>query len=170
MDMEIEQEPKRGPGRPKMLRSEAPHSEGIRSEAPRKRVRKHKGGQYHDKFYVDPATIPEGSSYEWKTHSVYNKVDPGYQIQLREQGWEPVDPRRHPELIAEGHKGPIIRDGLMLCERPIELTREAMEEDNHAARAAVRAKEQQMHGTPDGHLPRMSPQISKSYESMPIDD
>lgn len=164
MDTEIE---KRGPGRPRResgeLRSE------IRSESIRGKTRKRKGGQLADKFHVDANIIPHGMSYEWKRYTVKGMEDPSYNAMLRDQGWDPVTSERHPNMVAEGYEGPIIRDGLMLMERPIELTREAEEEDRAAARSAINAKKQQMGETPNGHAERQVLQVKTSYEAMPID-
>lgn len=161
METEIE---KRGPGRPRKedvaLRS-AGRSGGIRE-------RKRKGGQLNDPFRVDK--IPDGMSYEWKRVTVYGKDDPSYDILMREQGWDPVESARHPELVAEGHVGPIIRDGLMLMERPMELTKEAMDEDRNAARAAVSVKKQQLGESPAGTFERNVTDVRKSYEPLPIDE
>lgn len=164
--MEIDNE-RRVPGRPRReaaeLRSE------IRSEGIRGKTRKRKGGQVADRFYVNPDSIPNGMSYEWKTVTVYGKEDPSYNVFLREQGWDPVMADRHHELVAEGATGPIIRDGLMLMERPIELTREAQDEDRAAARDVIQTKKQQMGEAPTGHFERQSPVINTRYEAMPID-
>lgn len=160
METEIE---RRGPGRPRKedvaLRS-AGRSGPIRE-------RKRKGGQLNDPFRVD--NIPDGMSYEWKRVTVYGKGDPTYDVLMREQGWEPVASARHPELVADGHIGPIIRDGLMLMERPVELTEEAMAEDRNAARAAVSVKKQQLGEAPAGTFERNVTEVRKSYEPMPID-
>lgn len=163
MESEIE---KRGPGRPRREES------SIRSTPIRERKRK--GGQLADKFHVDASAIPDGMSYEWKTHTVTGKEDPSYSVMLRDQGWDPVDASRHPEMVSEGYKGPIIRDGLMLCERPIELTREAQAEDRAAAREVIQTKRQQMGDAPAGTLPREAPNLQnyarQSYEALPIDN
>jgi len=166
METEIE---RRGPGRPR--------KEDVARVAARSgptRERKRKGGQLNDPFRVD--NIPPGTSYEWKRTTVYGKSDPSYDILMREQGWEPVDASRHPELVAEGHQGAIVRDGLILMERPIELTHEAQAEDRAAAREAVSIKKQQLGETPTGTLTRDHPSARKvtgvntTYESLPIDE
>lgn len=165
METEIE---RRGPGRPR--KEDVAIRAAARSGPVRERKRK--GGQLHDKYRVD--NIPEGMSYEWKRVSVYGKGDPSYDVLMREQGWEPVNSKRHPEMVADGYDGAIIRDGLMLMERPIELTREAQAEDLAAARDAVSVKKQQLGEAPVGTGPRdhpsVRPQIHTSYEPMAIDE
>lgn len=133
------------------------------------RQRKRKGGQIADKYHVDAHDIPDGMSYEWKTVTVYGKEDHSYSAMMREQGWEPVDSARHPNMVAEDHKGPIIRDGLMLMERPIELTREAQAEDRANARAMVEIKKQQLGESPDGTMERNLVKQRTTYEAMEID-
>lgn len=108
------------------------------------RERKRKGGQLVSDYDIDMSLIPSGWTYEWKRVQVYGAENRQYEVLMRDQGWTPVPADRHPELVVEGHKGPIIRDGLMLMERPVELTREAQHEDRMNARAAVRAKEEQL--------------------------
>jgi len=164
METEIE---RRGPGRPR--------KEDVARVAARSgpvRERKRKGGQLNDPFRVD--NIPSGMSYEWKRATVYGKGDPSYDILMREQGWEPVDASRHPELVADGHQGAIVRDGLILMERPIELTHEAQMEDRASAREAVSIKKQQLGEAPAGTLTRdhqgVRPSVRTSYESLPIDE
>ena len=57
-------------------------------------------------------------------------------------------------------------------ECPKEIIDERKEADLRKARLQVRAKEQQLSGTPDGTMTRdhaqARPQIKKSYEAMPI--
>ena len=161
METEIEKRPVGRPRKEDVALRSAGRSGGIRE-------RKRKGGQLNDPFRVDK--IPDGMSYEWKRVTVYGKGDPSYDILMREQGWDPVESGRHPELVAEGHNGPIIRDGLMLMERPMELTEEARAEDRNAARAAVSVKKQQLGESPAGTFERNVTDVRKSYEPLPIDE
>lgn len=149
----------------------ASHRAAARSEPVREgiRERKRKGGGVSDRFYVDPASIPPGVSYEWKRHKLLGASDPAYDVEMREQGWEPVDVERHPNFMPNGYVGSIIRDGMILMERPVELTREAQEEDRVNALSAVRAKEAQLSGTPAGTLERVKPTVSKGYD-MPMNE
>lgn len=146
--------------------------EGLRDEVPRTRTRKRRGGE-QDKFAIPKEMIPAGSTYEWKRYTTYGQSDPSYDVSLRENGWLPVDTSKHPEFMPPGHKGAIIRDGMILMERPTYLTDEARAEDNQAARDLIRAKETQLGQTPPGTLPRDHPRaeahrkVSRSYA--PID-
>lgn len=76
-----------------------------------------------DKYFIDPDVIPDGWSYEWKRKTVYNQEDPSYQVELVRMGWEPVPTKRHPEMMPQGWTGETIeRDGMVLMERPEEIT------------------------------------------------
>ncbi len=128
----------------------------------------------NDKFYIDPKIIPDGWSYEYKMFTVLGKEDPSYQVQLRQNGWEPVPVSRHPELMPVGYEGnTIIRDGQMLMERPLEITEERKQRDRRNAREQVQAKEEQLGAAPAGTFERNNKgeklaTIKKSYESIPI--
>lgn len=85
-------------------------------------------------FYIDPTIIPDGWDYQWVTHSVYNMPDTGHQVMMAENGWTAVPAERHAGyFMPPDYKGPIIRDGLMLMERPMSLTLEARAEDREKA-------------------------------------
>jgi hypothetical protein len=134
------------------------------------RQRKRKGGMAIDQFAVDPEMIPDGMSYEWKRVTTYGAREPAYEVLMAEQGWEPVPVSRHPQFMPEGYKGPIERGGLVLMERPIELTMEARAEAERDAREVVRVKEEQLGMTPTGTLTREHPSarantyVNRGYE------
>lgn len=141
-----------------ILRSAMGREDAPRAEAPR-RQRLIRGGVTPDKYYIDPRTIPSGISYEWKRHTVSNAEDPSYNAFLRGQGWEPVPSSRHPELAIPGETdGPILRGGLMLCERPAYMTEEADAEQKAEAANTVLAKFQQLGEAPPNTLPRQNGQ------------
>ena len=87
---------------------------------------------------------PDGWSYEWKVKSVLGYVDAAYLQKMARSGWEPVDVSRHPDMLARGAVGAIERDGMVLCERPAEITNEIKARDLRNARAQVRMKEGQL--------------------------
>jgi len=158
----------------------------VREESPAERarkradeIRKHRSGldlDSTDRFAIDTSIVPEGWSYEWKRKSIYNQEDPAYQIRLADGGWTPVPATRdarHAALMPTGNFATIERDGMILMERPKELTDEAKDIELRRARNQVRAKEAQLSATPDGTLardadPRTRPTVKKSYEAMPI--
>lgn len=116
----------------------------------RVRSRKHQGGQLNDQFAISPEMIPPGLSLEWKTETVFGKDNYQYFQFMREQGWEPALAKDFPGFMpaSTDPQSPVRRSGMILMERPIELTREAMRDDRRAALAAVQAKEEQVRGAP----------------------
>lgn len=122
--------------------------------APR-RTRRRKATVQEDMFYVPIDEIPEGSSYEWKRWSVNGLEDPFYIAQMREQGWEPVNPKSHPTWVPPGYSQPhIIKGGMILMERPQSLTDEAKAENRKLAKQQMREAEQRLGMTPKDTLTR----------------
>ncbi len=127
-----------------------------------------------DKFYIDPKLIPDGWSYEWKTYTVLGKENPSYQVAMAHKGWEAVPRSRHPQLMPINYQGETIeREGLILMERPLEITNEAKARDLRIARAQVRGKEEQLGASPAGTFDRANKdqslvKVKKSFEAMPI--
>lgn len=129
-------------------RSGSARSGDIRSEditAPVRR-RKYKGAEVPDVFHIPPEDIPVDTSYQWNNKSVFGQENPSYDAYMANQGWQPVPAERHPHLVQPGHTGPIVVRGQILMERPMELTKEAMQEDYDRARNEVRRKEEQLYG------------------------
>lgn len=180
-------EARRGPGRP-------PNSERaqemrpdmrpeMRGDDPRERaakraaeIRGHLGSmdEGSDDFFIDPAIIPDGWSYEWKRKTIMGAEDPAYQVSLARKGWEAVPASRHPSYMPEGSKDSIIeRKGMVLMERPLEVTQEAQSIELRRARAQVRHKEEQLNAAPQGQFERDNKgnplaKVSKSYEPLVI--
>lgn len=128
-----------------------------------------------DEFYVPPDYIPDGWTYEWKAYSVMNEIQSSHIRELERKGWSFVPASRHPDMVAIGDTGNmILRKGLVLMERPSEIVEEARAIERRRASDQVRAKEQQLSGTPEGTMtrdhPKAKPQIKKGYEPIPIPD
>jgi len=153
-----------------------PKAEDPRERAKRRaeKIREHLGelDEGTDEFFVPSQIIPDGWTYEWKRHTIYNQEDPAYTVQLAREGWEavPVDrcPSHRAMMPANWTKGTIERKGMVLMERPIDITEEMRSIELRRARQQVRVKEQQLSSTPDGTLPREGAKIKKGYEAMPI--
>lgn len=140
-------------------------------EAPRLRTRRKKATINEDVFYIPTDEIPEGSSYEWKRWSNLGQEDPFYIAQMREQGWEPVNPKRHPNWVPPGYNQPfIIKGGQILMERPIELTEEARDEQRQLAKRQIREAEQRLGLAPKDtgtrSLPEIAPRVVKEVGRM----
>lgn len=156
--------------------------EPAHSKPERTRRRKLNSGE--DQFWLPVDEIPDSHkaevdgnlivSYEWKRFSTMGQEDPFYIASLREQGWEAVPPSRHPNWLPPGYTGQhIIKGGLMLMERPIELSIEAYHEGRALAKRQVRDAEARLGMTPKGELtrnfPGVEPRITKEYvRPMPI--
>jgi len=122
----------------------------IRDAAARARELR-EGSVFHedgsDKYYIPPHEIPDGWSYEYKRCSVYGQEEKAHQMNVQRRGWEVVPASRHPNIMCE-------QDGLILMERPKEITDEAKRRDLRKARMEIAMKEEQLRATPAGTLPR----------------
>jgi hypothetical protein len=154
------------------MREEDPRTRAARRSA---EIKNHIGNMDEgpDDFYVDPATIPPGWSYEWKRKLNVGAEDPAYQVQLKRMGWEEVPASRHPSYMPTGNKNAYIeRKGMVLMERPLDITQESRQIELKKARNQVRQKEQQLNSAPDGQFGRdheqVKPRINKSYEAISI--
>jgi hypothetical protein len=108
-----------------------------------------------DELALDAIVVPDGWTYEWKRQTVYGKSDPAYDTKLARTGWEPVPAERHPAMMPKGARGEIIRDGLVLMERPKMITDRVRKIMYERARNAVRMKEQQLNEAPQGTFQRV---------------
>jgi hypothetical protein len=107
---------------------------------------------YLDRFFAE---APPGWTYEWKTHTVFNKSFPHYTTQLMRSGWAPVPANRHRELLyPEYTDESIIIEGLMLMERPKELTDRRRLRERIKATEQVRNSEAKLVDAPPGTAPR----------------
>jgi hypothetical protein len=143
----------------------------------RVRTRRRNSTINEDIFFLPVDEIPADLSYEWKRYSNVGEVNPFYIAQMREQGWEPVPPSRHPSWVPPGYKEPhIIKSGLILMDRPIELTKEAQREQRQLAVRQIREAEQRLGRTPEGQLSRdaderVKPRITKEWNRpIPIEE
>lgn len=127
-----------------------------------------------DEFYVDPRIVPEGWSYEWKTDKVLGQENPAYKVQLQRMGWECVPAERHPEMMPIGDQHSIIeRKGMVLMERPADLTEEAKGIEKRRARQQMQSKQEQLGQAKPGEFERNNKdtslvKIKTGYEPVPI--
>ena len=105
-----------------------------------------------DKWYAE---APPGWTYEWKTHSVWNKEYPQYVSSLQHSGWSPVPAARVRHLLFPGYEGEnTIVDGMILMERPKELTEKVRARDRDRTMDVVRNSERKLADAPAGTAPR----------------
>lgn len=158
------------------MREESSQERAARRAA---QVRGHRGGDMDDgtdEFYISQDMIPDGWTYEWKRKLLLGAEDPSHMVQLLRDGWEPVpldrDAMHRAMMPSNWKENTIERKGMLLMERPLELSQEVREMNLYRARKQVRDKEAQLAGTPDGTLsrddPRVRPQIKKGWEAMPV--
>lgn len=150
-DITMEPPTKRGPGRPPNRPAPRPAGEDHKARAAA-RLAEIRATQVDEPEYgttgffgITPDMIPDGWSYEGKAWSVFNKEDPQYMSKMYRANWTPVPASRHPELLYKGYVGDtIIKDGIILMERPAELTVEARRKEMRNARSPVEAKEKML--------------------------
>lgn len=96
--------------------------------------------QSADPYAIPPEIVDPGWVYQWKRYSVYNQPDHTNMATLALGGWTPVPADRHDgRFLPPGTRGNIIRDGLILMERPLVLQKEAEAEEKRAADHAMRS-------------------------------
>lgn len=159
-------------GRPKLHEPlHEPLREPVHSDQVAAVRTRHKdvGGRFHIPPELVARHLP-GRSVEWKRHSLLGQEDPFYALNLKSVGWEPVQAYQFPGLMPIGYKGPIIRDGMMLYERPQELTDEARREQLEAAFDVIRTTERRLGMAGPGEMtrdhPDVQPRISKVFEPL----
>lgn len=127
-----------------------------------------------DEFYIDPRIIPEGWSYEWKMNTVLGQPNPAYQVQLQRMGWDCVPAERHPEMMPTGDRHSTIeRKGMVLMERPADLTEEAKNIETRKARRQMQSKQEQLGQAKPGEFERNNKdtalvKIKTGYEPVQI--
>lgn len=160
--------------RPEQSAEESPRERAARRTAELRGHDTDLGDDGNDEYYIESGIIPDGWSYEWKTRTILGAEDPAHQVALARKGWEVVPASRHPELMPMGYKGvEITRKGMVLMERPLEITQEAQRRALLVARAQMRDKEAQLSNAKNGEFDRTNKgdplvKINKKYEAMPI--
>ncbi len=160
--------------RPNAATEESPRDRAARRVAELRSHDTDLGDDGTDEYYIELGIIPEGWSYEWKTRTILGAEDPAHQVALARKGWEVVPASRHPELMPMGYKGvEITRKGMVLMERPMEITQEALQASLRRARMQMRDKEAQLTQAKGGEFDRTNKgdplvKINKKYEAIPI--
>jgi hypothetical protein len=98
-----------------------------------------------NRYDYDKSKQPAHMDYGWKRMTIAGQEDTEHLINCDENGWLPVPPERHPELAGRRTKGSeIVRGGLVLMERPKEITEEARNLDKFAASHQVASQVQRL--------------------------
>jgi hypothetical protein len=143
----------------------------LRAEELRNRMRDQSGfetGDMYDEFYINPSVIPDGWDYNWKLKSVYGMEDKDHVREMYKVGWEPVPSKRHPEMMPIGYNGAIERKGMMLMERPSEISDMAKDRELSMARQAVSDKEQAIGIARGSAYEQGRKTVGKSYGPMAV--
>jgi hypothetical protein len=102
-----------------------------------------------DVYEVPPEIVPVGWRYQWNLHSVVGSTDAALEqgLEMAGNGWRPVPAERYPgRFMPVGYKGPIIRGGLRLDERPEILSKEAEAEELSKALRQVSDRDESLMG------------------------
>lgn len=110
-----------------------------------------------DVFDIPEHMIPTGWAYQWNAVSTYGNSEIHQQTnhEMHNAGWRAVPAERYAgTLVPKGSKGPIIRQQMMLMERPVILNEEAKQEEKiKAARLISDRNESLMLTQVKGKLP-----------------
>lgn len=125
-----------------------------------------------DKFDVPLHMIPDGWTYQWLSQATVGQMNNNAHFYAN--GWEPVMAKRHDGIFMQkGHDGPIIVDGMILVERPIELTLEARAEELRTAKALLKTQNEQFQpklpGARSSRYRGTELRIKRDLEEMPDD-
>ncbi len=131
------------------------------------------------------AKAPPGWSYQWNAITAVNKeideIHKGAIVDMYENGWRPVPASRHPGVwTPPGFQGAIVVKGQRLEERPLALTKQALQEDEARAKSqlrdqtdSLRLTQSQLPGANAGRARAasgMKMTIDKSFELPPSED
>jgi hypothetical protein len=128
-----------------------------------------------DPFHIDPKEIPRGWDYQWNAVTVWGNKEVLLTVgnEMYQNGWRPVPAERHPgKFTPAGQKGEIIFRGMRLEERPLSMTIQAREEDQAAAMAQMRDRDESLMGHKAGlrkAAQAMGVPLAKGQLSMSID-
>lgn len=177
---------KRGPGRPPVHKEpavEAAPSVDTMRDAPRPDVRvddpreaaakrtaeilAQLGDNFdeQDKFFVPPDIIPDGWTYEWKTFTVHNAEQSDRVNAFQRTGWSFVPANRpgHAIFLPTNWKEKIIiKEGMVLVERPTEICELVKNRALNEARAQVRIKDDQLNS-------KLAPGMDRTNNGVSLD-
>ncbi len=130
---------------------------------------------YQDKFHIPANLIPPDVSLNWKRYGTINQPDDQYLASQRMNGWEPAQAEEFPVIAARYGitKGAILVEGMLLMERPMQLTEDAIRDDKEAAGARVAGVRESLVSGPTatGMFERGKGDVTRTYEApMPIPD
>ena len=160
--------PKGKPRGPRVAKVADPIRESPRSASGRLQVTGHNGEvltrkrpSNTDQFGIPPEIIPQGWEYQWNVTHVLGQEQVANRLAMQENGWRPVPTGRHKGMFmpnGTADNAPIIRDGLILEERPIQLGQEARAEEKMKAHKQMMDQQEQL---------RLSAKLPSGYSDDP---
>jgi hypothetical protein len=99
-----------------------------------------------DPFGIPADLIEQKWDRQWVRVSVHGWEDVDNQVNMQENGWRPISANRpgwEGRFMPPGYTGAIQKGGLMLMERPIELTQEARQEERRIVRGQTETQRNQ---------------------------
>lgn len=123
-----------------------------------------------DKFDVPLHFIPDGWTYQWLSQETVGKTNNNSHFFAN--GWEPVPAKRHDGVFTQkGYEGHIVVDGMILVERPVQLTIEARLEEIKAAKSLLKTQNEQFQpklpGARSSRYRGTEMRIKRDLEEMP---
>lgn len=152
-------------------RSMRPAPEAIRDGALREpAARRRRSESRGDKFFIPPSAKRPGVAYEWKRETLYGKDDPTHLHALQEDGaWQHVPASEMP-MFGAGAGGVVRVGGLVLMQRPVELSREARVEDYENARNQVLTQSNNVQAATHGEgMVARNKGLDVRYDELPSD-
>ena len=108
-----------------------------------------------DKFAIPRGLEPDGMKYQWMASEIVGKPNYKRMSEATMGGWQPVPAKRHEGLYMPlGTEGPIVVDGMALCEIPERVYRLKREMNAKVARDKVANMNAQLIYAPPGTAPR----------------
>ncbi len=122
-----------------------------------------------DKFHIPLEDIPDGMDYQWVALAVMGKIDARAMAMFAQNRWTPVPLSRHPHYgtdggLIDGQKGTrigketiqyedcIIREGMLLMERPMVITQFVRNNEKKKADDQVMQQLKRVQMAPEGTL------------------
>lgn len=175
----MNEEVKRGPGRPK---KEEPAPPKYKMKAkPNWEEIDYDMENTPDRLRIPHEMWPEGMTLQWVTDSVLGQNMGQHRSTFERTGWTPVhqedfDGRFNGMFMPRGAEGEIKYEGLVLMARPEEITKRARDEETRKAREQIMIKERALKG---GDMPNVTldaqhrsalqtNKIGKSYERIDV--
>lgn len=126
------------------------------------------------KFGANPFDIPQdvqenGWSYQWIRHSLYGNTDYSEMSIMKRAGWREVHPDAMNGYFREetpSGQNHILREGLVLVERPMQMTLDAIRENENLANENY-ARQMHTRYDPDAPLPEGMAEYVRNVE---VDD